>query len=350
MAGKKKKAGKKTGKARRILAVAVAFAALAGYFSWNYLSDNKIPNVHKSVDLYVRPETGVDEVLACLDSCVLRPGSLKRCFREHEVSTYIKPGHYSVEAGQTSVYIARMLNNGWQTPVKLKIPSVRLLGSLAKNISRQMMLDSAAVHRAITDPVLLSKYGFTPATVYALFMPDTYEMFWTASAEEILDRQKKAYDAFWTEDNLAKARRLGLSKMQVSVLASIVKGESNKPDDYAKIAGVYLNRIRKGMRLQADPTVAFISGYTKNRILNSDLRTDSPYNTYIYAGLPPGPISVPDKAYLEAALNPDTKDGYVFFCADPSFNGYHRFARTYEEHLRNARAYQKALNERLAAK
>ena len=345
-----KKKAKKTSVLKKLAVPALLVLAVVGFFSWNYLSDNKIPNVVRDADLYVRPGASVESVLASLDSCVLRPGSVKRCFGRHEVATYMKPGHYSVKKGQTSVYLARMLNNGWQTPVKLKIPSVRMLGSLARSISNQMMVDSATVHNAVTDPALLSKYGFTPATVYALFMPDTYEVFWTESVEELLDRQKKAYDAFWTEERLAKARKLGLSKMEVSVLASIVKGESNKPDDYRKIAGVYLNRIRKGMRLQADPTVAFLSGYTKKRILLSDLRTDSPYNTYIYTGLPPGPISVPDKTYLEAALDPDTKDGYLFFCADPSFNGYHVFARTFEEHKRNARAYQKALSDRLASK
>jgi len=350
MAKKTKKSKKNSANLKWIAAAAAVFVAIACYFSWNYLSDNKIPNVYKSAELFVYPETTVDEVLAVLDTCVSRPGSLARCFKEHEVAEYMQPGHYSVELGRTSVYLARMLNNGWQTPIKLRIPSMRKFGDEVKRISNQIMLDSASVHKGLTDPELLAKYGFTPATVYALLMPDTYEMYWTASVEDILDKQKKAYDAYWTSDRKAKAKNLGFTPMQISILASIIKGESNQPDDYAKIAGVYVNRIRKGMKLQADPTVAFITGYTKNRILNSDLRTDSPYNTYIYAGLPPGPICVPDKSYLEAALNPDTKDGYIFFCADPSFNGYHRFAATYEEHKRNARAFQTALNERLAAK
>ncbi len=323
---------------------------IGGSRFWFWLSDNKLPNVSLGKDLYVYPDTTPEEVLASLDSCVRRPGSLKRAFAGHQVAEYMKPGHYVVEAGQTSVYITRMLNNCWQTPVQLRIPSVRLKGSLARSIASQMMVDSATVADALENRELLERYGFKPATAFSLFMPDTYEMYWTASIDDIFDRQKKAWDAFWTPDNMAKARKQGLSRQQVSVLASIVKGESNVPSDYARIAGVYLNRLHKGMKLQADPTVAFLLGYESSRILKKDLKIDSPYNTYMYAGLPPGPINVPGKEYLNAVLNPDTASGYLFFCADPSFNGTHRFARTYSEHLQNARAFQKALDKRARQK
>lgn len=322
------------------------FMIFGGGKAWFYLSDNKIANVRKPAELFVYPDTSPDEVLAALDSCLARPKSLKRAFADHKVAEYLQPGHYLVEKGQTSVYIARMLNNCWQTPVQLRIPSVRLKGSLAKWISSQMMVDSATVADALENRELLERYGFKPSTAFSMFIPDTYEMYWTASIDEIFERQKKAWDAFWTDDNVAKARKQGLSKLQVSILASIVKGESNVPSDYARIAGVYLNRLHKGMKLQADPTVAYLLNYESNRILKKDLKIDSPYNTYMYAGLPPGPINVPGKEYLDAVLNPDTKDGYMFFCADPSFDGTHRFARTYSEHLKNARAFQKALNER----
>ena len=323
-----------------------AFMIFGGVKAWLYLSDNKIANVRKPAELFVYPDTSPDEVLAALDSCLARPKSLKRAFADHKVAEYLQPGHYLVEKGQTSVYIARMLNNCWQTPVQLRIPSVRLKGSLAKWISSQMMVDSATVADALENRELLERYGFKPSTAFSMFIPDTYEMYWTASIDEIFERQKKAWDAFWTDDNVAKARKQGLSKLQVSILASIVKGESNVPSDYARIAGVYLNRLHKGMKLQADPTVAYLLNYESNRILKKDLKIDSPYNTYMYAGLPPGPINVPGKEYLNAVLNPDTKDGYMFFCADPSFDGTHRFARTYSEHLKNARAFQKALNNR----
>ena len=327
-----------------------AVIVLGGGKAWFWLSDNKVPNVRKGIELFVYPDTSPEQVLTALDSCVLRPRSLKRTFDEHKVAEYIQPGHYLVKAGQTSVYIARMLNNCWQTPVQLRIPSVRLKGSLARSISTQMMVDSATVADALENKELLERYGFKPSTAFSLFIPDTYEMYWTASIDDIFGRQKKAWDAFWTDDNVNKARKLGLSRQQVSVLASIVKGESNVPSDYARIAGVYLNRLRKGMKLQADPTIAFLLNYESNRILKKDLKIDSPYNTYMYAGLPPGPINVPGKEYLNAVLNPDTSSGYLYFCADPSFDGTHRFASTYTEHLKNARAFQKALDKRLRQK
>lgn len=326
--------------------ILVAIAVVGGSKVWKYLSDNKLPNVKLGTDLYVYPDTSPEDILSCLDSCVARKGSLRRAFRVHRVEQYLTPGHYLVEAGQTSAYIARMLNNGWQTPVRLVIPGSRLKPQLAGRIAAQMMTDSLTVLNALNDKDLLGKYGFSPETAFALFMPDTYQMYWTDSIDEIFARQEKAYEGFWTAENKAKARRLGLSQLEVSVLASIVKGESRMPQDFAKIAGVYLNRLHRGMKLQADPTIAYLLNYETWRILKKDLRIDSPYNTYMYAGLPPGPICIPDKAYLDAVLNPDTKDGYLFFCADPSFNGLHRFAKTYPEHLKNARAFQKALNNR----
>ncbi len=340
-----KNTGKKivVGLIEGLLVAAVLVGIPAG---WSYLSDNKIPNVRRTMDLYVYPDTAPEEVLASLDSVVARPRSVARAFKEHRVADYIKPGHYLVKQGQTSVYISRMLNNGWQTPVRLRIPSVRLKGSLAKSISNQMMVDSATVAAALDDAALLGRYGFSPATAFSMFLPDTYEMYWTDSVDEIFARQKKAWDAFWTADNVAKAKRQGLSKLEASILASIVRGESTMPSDYARIAGVYINRLHKGMPLQADPTIAFLLNYETNRILKKDLKISSPYNTYINKGLPPGPINVPGKEYLEAVLNPETATGYLFFCADPSFDGSHRFARTYSEHQKNARAFQNALNQR----
>ena len=331
---------------RLLAGVLVAAAVIGGGKAWMWLADNKLPNVRTRAELYVTAEMTPEDVLTALDTVVSRPGSLKRAFAEHKVAEYITPGHYMLERGKTSAYIARMLNNGWQTPVKLRIPAVRLKGSLAKSISSQMMVDSATVAAALENEELLGKYGFSPSTAFSLFIPDTYEVYWTDSMDEIFACQKKAWDSFWTPENRAKAKSLGLTPLQVSILASIVKGESNKPQDYAKIAGVYINRLRRGMKLQSCPTVAFLFDYTKTRILNADLRTESPYNTYIHTGLPPGPISVPDKAYLNAVLNPDTADGYLFFCADPSFNGLHRFARTFAEHSRNGREYQRALEQR----
>lgn len=174
-------------------------------------------------------------------------------------------------------------------------------------------------------------------------------MYWTASVKDIFDRFKKEYDAFWTSERKAKAAAQGLSPMEVSVMASIVSGETLKAFEYPIIAGVYLNRYKKGMKLQADPTIAFCYDYTLDRILKKHLTVDSPYNTYKHVGLPPAPINVPPKACLEAVLNPENHK-YIYFCASPAFDGTHRFAVTYSEHLKNARAFQRELTARRKAK
>lgn len=170
-------------------------------------------------------------------------------------------------------------------------------------------------------------------------------MYWTATVEDILQKQKDAYDAYWTDERVAKAKKQGLTKEEVSILASIVKGETNYEPEMPSVAGVYLNRLHTGMKLQADPTVAYCLDYSVNRILLKHLEIDSPYNTYMHFGLPPGPIAVPTKACLDAVLDPD-RHGYLYFCANADFSGTHKFAVTYSEHLRNAREFQAALNAR----
>lgn len=316
---------------------------------WRWISDNRMPNFRKEAVIYVRPETTVDEVYAQLinEAGVKRPYSLDRAFRDKQVSSYMQPGRYEVKPEYTSVYVARMLNNCWQSPAHLTLSgTMRLNSQLAAKISSQLMIDSTEVIKALNDKAMLSAYGFTPTNVFSLFIPDTYEMYWTATMKDVLDAQKKAYDSFWTADRIAKAKEQGLSKQQVSILASIVKGETNHEPEMPKIAGVYLNRLHKGMKLQADPTIAYCLNYEVNRILKKHLAIDSPYNTYLHEGLPPGPIAVPTKACLEAVLNPE--GDYLYFCANPAFDGTHKFAKDYTGHLANARSFQSALNKRIA--
>lgn len=339
---------------RQILHAGVAvMAALAVFFAIRaarYLVDNRIPNVCSEVELFVRPETTPQQVIdsLCANAVVKHPQSLQRVFADKQVADYIKPGHYVVQDGSTSAYVARMLNNGWQTPVKLALSgTLRRKGEIARKISNQIMADSAAVRAAFDNQQLLGELGFDTVTVFALFIPDTYEVYWTDTPEEVFHMFKKAYDRFWTANRRDKAAAQGLTPLQVSIVASIVSGETNYVPEMPKIASVYLNRYHKGMKLQADPTIAYCFDYNVNRILRKHLQVDSPYNTYKYAGLPPGPIYIPSRNALEAVLNP-ASDKYLFFCADPSFNGSHRFAVTYSEHLSNARAFQKALNKRIA--
>ncbi|MDE6146560.1 MAG: endolytic transglycosylase MltG [Bacteroidales bacterium] len=327
-------------------------AAVGGFVAGRYVSDNKSPNFSKDYVLYVYPEMTAAEVLDSLDAGAgtLRPRSLARCFRKLDAENGMKPGRYVIGPSATSIYVARMLVFGWQTPQALTLSgTIRSKGTLAKKISLQMMADSASVAAALEDEAFLSGYGFTPDNVFAMILPDTYEMWWTASVEDIFDRFKKEYDAFWTQGRVAKAEKQGLSRLEVSVMASIVSGETLKAAEYPVIAGVYLNRLRRGMKLQADPTVCYCHDYKLDRVLRKHLEIDSPYNTYKYAGLPPAPINVPPKACVDAVLNPD-EHGYIYFCASPDFDGTHRFAVTYGEHCRNAREFQRELTARRRAK
>ena len=331
-----------------LIAVLAIAGATAGFFFGRWYNDNKRPNFTEKYVLFVRPDTPVQNVIDSLVSGAgaLRPRSLARCFKEVELETKMKPGRYIIEPSFTSIYVGRMLQFGWQTPGNMTLSgTIRTKERLAKKISTQMMADSASIVEALNSEEFLAGYGFTPENVFAMILPDTYQMYWTASVKDIFDRLKKEYDAFWNEDRLAKAKAQKLSPMEVSVVASIVSGETLKAFEYPRIAGVYLNRYRKGMRLQADPTVAFCFDYKLDRILKKHLKVDSPYNTYKYAGLPPAPINVPPKACLEAVLSPENHK-YLYFCASPAFDGSHRFASDYSEHLKNARAFQRELTKR----
>lgn len=331
-----------------VLAVAAVACALVFGMLW---TDHRASNFSRGQDLYIWPDTPVQQVFTSLvdSGVVIRPASLKRALKHEGLwdgEAKMKPGHYKVDGKVSSYYFARMLANGWQTPVRLTIAgTVRTKDAIASRISRQMMTDSVSVMRALNDSVLLSSFGFTPTNVFSMIIPDTYEVYWTSPPDSIFSVFNRAWKKFWTPENDAKAKALGLSRLEVSTLASIVSGETRYKPEMPSIAGVYLNRLRIGMLLQADPTVAYCFGYKPNRILLRHLEVDSPYNTYKYAGLPPGPICSPPRECLEAVLNPD-RNGYLYFCASPALDGTHRFSSTYPGHLANAREFQKALNAR----
>lgn len=315
------------------------------------LYDRKAGNFTGRFELFVRPGM---EPAAVLDSIlatgqVRKPRSLKRAFKGQGALEEMRVGHYTVDPSASSVYVARMLKKGWQTPVNLTLSgTIRSRGAFARKIAAQMLADSASVAAFAGSQDSLARFGTDTTHLFCLILPDTYQVYWTASVSEIFDLFRKAHDAFWTPERLRKAKAQGLTPEEVSILASIVDGESRYEPEQPTIAGVYLNRLRTGMLLQADPTVAYCYGYTLNRILTRHLEVDSPYNTYKYAGLPPGPISCPPKSCLDAVLNAERHD-FLYFCADPSFNGSHRFAATYSDHLVNARAFQRALTARQRA-
>ncbi len=332
-----------------VTAIAVAAAAVGAAFLSLWYIDNRRPGFDSGTVIYVYPDTDISSVLDSLsvEGRAKSRSSLERCFRRLDVGANILPGRYPVRPEYPPIYVARMLVYGWQEPCSLTLSgTLRKKGRIAQRISAQMMVDSVAVAEALDDEMFLAEYGFTPENVFAMIIPDSYQMYWTASVKDIFDRFKKEYDLFWTAERVQLAREQGLTPLEASVVASIVSGETLKTFEYPKIAGVYLNRLHRGMKLQADPTVCFCFDYQLNRVLRKHLSVDSPYNTYKYKGLPPAPINVPPKACLEAVLHPDTHN-YLFFCASPAFDGTHRFAATYSEHQRNAREFQRALNARL---
>jgi UPF0755 protein len=256
----------------------------------------------------------------------------------------VKPGLYQIDPKMNNLQLVRMLRSGQQTPVRVTFNTIRTKEDLAEKISANLEVSKEQFLELLQDSVYIRKFGFEEETIMSLFIPNTYEFWWDTSAEELFERMHKEYQNFWTEARSQKAQDLGLSKEEVSTLASIVQAESQKSDERPKIAGVYLNRLRIGMPLQADPTLVFAAGdFSIKRLTAKQMAIDSPYNTYKYAGLPPGPINLPDINSLDAVLNFE-KHSYLYFCAKEDFSGYHSFAVGYDEHLSNARRYQRALN------
>lgn len=257
-----------------------------------------------------------------------------------------KPGHYVLKPGMSVIEVARMLKLGMQTPVRVTINNVRIPAQLAQKLARQIDADSAAIMRALTSPDAARSVGFDSVTLFSMFIPDTYEFYWTVTPEEFVQRMKREYDRFWTPERDSLRKRSGLSRLGVMTLASIVYEETRKTDEMPRIAGVYVNRLRKGIPLQADPTVKYaMQDFGLRRILYKHLKYPSPYNTYVNKGLPPSPICMPGVNAIDAVLNFERHD-YIFFCARPTFDGYHNFARTLREHNANARAYSAELNRR----
>ena len=253
----------------------------------------------------------------------------------------VKPGRYKIENGLSVNELINKLRSGNQLPVKLTFNNIRFLPKLAGIVSKKLELDSAHLMELLLDPVFLKKYNMEPHTVIALFLPNTYEFYWNTSAVEFMDRMKKEYDKFWNENRTQKALDMGLSPLKVSILASIVQEETNKKDEMSRMAGVLVNRLNRGMKLQADPTARFAYGdFSVNRITIDITKIESPYNTYYITGLPPGPICMPEPSTIDSVLNYE-KHRYLFYCAKADGSRYHAFAKTNAEHNRNAAAYRR---------
>jgi UPF0755 protein len=261
-------------------------------------------------------------------------------------NSHIHPGRYRVTNNMSNNAFINMLRAGMQEPVQLVINTARTPADLALRLSVQIEPSQAMLNRLMNDETYLKQFGFNRQTILGMFIPNTYEFWWNTSVDDFFKRMYREYNKFWNGERIKKAGDMHLDPNGVITLASILINESNKEDEYRRIAGVYINRLNSGMRLQADPTVKFALGdFERTRILRKDIQVDSPYNTYQHDGLPPGPISLPSIHAIDAVLNYERHD-YLFFCAKEDFSGYHNFARTIAQHNKNARSYQKALNRR----
>lgn len=253
-------------------------------------------------------------------------------------------GRYEIRRGTSAYRLAAMLRGRAQSPLNIAFNNIRTLPQLAGSLGRQLQADSADFAAVLLNDSIARSYGFEPQEFIGMFIPNTYEVYWTVTPEEFVARMNREYLRFWNDDRLAKLARTGLTQKGVATLASIIDEETHRTDEMPDIAGVYINRLRRGMLLQADPTVKYAVGdFTLRRILYRHLTAPSPYNTYRYLGLPPGPIRMPSIAAMDAVLN-YRQHNYYYFCARADFSGYHTFARTLEEHNRNARAYSAALD------
>lgn len=257
----------------------------------------------------------------------------------------VKPGRYLLKKNSNNLTTIKMLKQGRQVPVKLTFNSIRLKTELAEILSKKLEFSSKEFLAIIDDKMEAEKLGLTPNTITAIFIPNTYELYWNISARTFIDKMYAEYKKFWTTERLALAKETGLTPPEVVTLASIVEAETNDNHEKPTIAGVYLNRLKSGMPLQADPTLKYALGdFTIKRIYSGHIAFDSPFNTYMYAGLPPGPINLPSITSVDAVLNYG-KHKYIYFCADHQLTGKHEFAETYEDHLKLAAQYRKALDK-----
>ena len=273
--------------------------------------------------------------------------TFRRCANQLKYPNLVKPGRYQLTPGWSNLQLVRHLRSGQQEPVRLTFHNVRLLDELAGVIARQIEPDSSSLLRVFDQqiPAILPHADQQADTALCFFLPNTYQVYWNTTPEGLIQRLDRDYQAFWTPTRRQQAQDLAMTPNQVYTLASIVEKETQVNPEKARIAGVYLNRLQRGIPLQADPTVVFAKrAFTARRVLKKDLAFDSPYNTYLYAGLPPGPICMPSLASLEAVLQAEEHD-YLYFCARPDNSGAHNFARTLTAHLANARRFQRWLDQ-----
>jgi UPF0755 protein len=329
--------------------VLVLTALVAGVSMFNRIWRSNVSiTTGEDLDLYIPTGSGFQDVLEILaghdilkDTSSFRWLAVRKNYHNH-----IHPGKYRIKNGQSNNQLVGMLRSGRQEPVQVMFNNIRTPQKLAGTVADQIEADSLEILSIFEDTAMLAEHQFTRETVVGVFIPNTYEIYWNTSASQFLERMIREYRIFWNETRLAQAKKAGLTPMEVMTLASIVDEETLIREEEARIAGLYMNRLKQGIRLHADPTVKFAAGdMSITRVLNKHLAIESPYNTYKNGGLPPGPIVIPSVSAIEAVLNYE-RHNYLYMCAREDFSGYHNFATTLSQHNKNARLYRNALNRR----
>lgn len=324
-----------------VIAIAVVVGAIV------FHRNHQLP-ITEDVRIYIPSGSSYEDVLDTLEvhHCLADKAAFSLMARIYHYPDHVKPGSYVLKPEMSSLRLMRKLNGGAQDPIRLTINKQRTPQLLCDYLDTKLELCSADLLQFMQSDSVCSSHGFTPQTILCLFLQNTYEVYWTISPEQLLQRMHKEYDRFWSPVRQGECKDLQLTPVEVITLASIVEEETNKNDEKARVASVYLNRLHKGMLLQADPTVKYAVGnFALQRILNKHLAVDNPYNTYLYKGLPPGPICIPSTSSIEAVLA-NLHTNYLYFCAREDFSGYHNFASTLAEHQRNANRFHQALNKK----
>ncbi len=327
--------------------IIMALVAVMGGIGYYYVFS---PNTVVTDDgiLYIRDSNSVVQVFETLRSrgYIKNPNTLSSVAKLKKFSSSVKSGKYKIRDGMNNNELVNMFRAGNQVPVHFTFNNMRTIEEFADEAQEELAVSKDELMALLTDSDVLAELGFNSNTILAMFIPNTYEIYWNIPAMDLLKRMKKEYARFWNENRMAKAREIGLSPEEVITLASIIEEETVKAEEYPVIAGVYMNRLNKGIKLDACPTLKFVLGdFTISRILDRHMQIDSPYNTYMYAGLPPGPIRMASIKVIDSVLNYQKHD-YLFFCAKSDFSGYHNFSRTLRQHNAYAREYHRELNKR----
>lgn len=344
---------KKELKKKYIIAAVACLVVLAGLCYYYFFTS--FTGRTETTYLYIDQDDTYDSLMTKLMPVATKHGfhAFSTLARHSDLPDHVRTGRYELSPSMGAFVVFRHIKNGMQAPVNVTVPSVRTINDLAGALSSKLMTDSATLAEALTDEATCEKYGYDTTTIAALFIPNTYDIYWNTSTDGLLKRMQKENKKFWNDDRMAKASALKLTPVQVVTLASIVDEETANDQEKPMIAGMYYNRLMlrsekypEGMPLQADPTIKFAwKQFSLKRIYNNLLHIKSPYNTYVNPGLPPGPIRIPTVAGIDAVLNM-THHTYIYMCAKEDFSGTHNFASTYAEHMANARRYAAALNKR----